>query len=138
MKGQTLTVKKGDLKRNRRLLDVSGMTLGRVSSEIAQVLMGKHKVNFSKNINCGDRVVVVNAGKIKVSGKKFKDKKYYRVSGYMGGLKEESFGSLQGRRPAEAIRRAVGGMLPANKLRKERMSNLYIYAGKEENAKKEG
>lgn len=104
-------------KRTWHLVDVKGQILGRVSTRIARLLMGKDKP-----------VVVINASKIRVTGKKETDKVYYRHSGYPGGLRSETLGELRKRRPEEIIRRAVRGMLPKNKLQKERLKRLQIFA----------
>lgn len=124
MKGQTKAVKKRELEIKEHQIDANGKVLGRLASEIAQILIGKHKTNFSTNQNCGDRVVVSNISKITLSGGKEKKKMYYRVSGFMGGIKKESYEKLVLKKPNEALRKAVWGMLPVNKLRRERINNL--------------
>lgn len=117
------------IERDWHLMDANGKVLGRLATEIAQLLIGKHKANFTPNMNTGDKVVVLNAEKIEVTGKKMTDKVYHRYTGYPGGIKSESLEKLLARKPTEVIKKAVYGMLPKNKLRKQRMSNLYIYAG---------
>lgn len=124
---QTKSVKKKDIKVNWHLVDARDEVLGRMATKIARLLMGKNKQYFSFNQNCGDKVVVVNVSKIKVTGKKKTKKMYYRTSGFMGGLKEESYETLISKKPTEALWKAVYGMLPNNRLRKERMANLYLY-----------
>jgi large subunit ribosomal protein L13 len=119
------------IKRNWQLFDAKDKILGRLASEISQLLLGKQKPTFLPYLDDGDYVVVVNAAKVRVSGKKEKQKKYYRHSGYPGGLKMETLVDLRARKPTEILRRAVLGMLPKNKLRKERMKRLFIYPGEE-------
>jgi len=120
-----------DIVHGWHLLDADNKVLGKIASDIASILIGKNKPAYTPNINVGDNVVVINAEKISVSGNKMKKKIYYRVTGYPGGVKSETLEKLLVRRPTEAVRRAVRGMLPSNKLRKERMNNLYIYKGPE-------
>lgn len=122
-------------KRVWHLVDVKGQILGRVSTRIARLLIGKDKPEFVPYLDLGDYVVVVNAGKIRVTGKKETDKIYYRHSGYPGGLKSETLGELRKRRPEEIIRRAIKGMLPKNKLQKERLKRLHVFAGAEHSFK---
>lgn len=125
----TTTPKKEQLKQDWRLFDAKGKTLGRVASEIAVALLGKDKAIYSPHMNVGSKVVVLNASDVVFTGNKEDKKVYYRHSNYPGGLKSETLGSLHNRKPTEALRRAVQGMLPKNKLRKVRMANLYIYPG---------
>lgn len=113
------------------LLDAGTAPLGRLAVKIANALSGKNKVSRRPNLDDGDFVVVVNAARLVVTGKKEKDKFYYRYSGYPGGLKKESLGHLRARRPEEIIRHAVSGMLPKNKLLDRRLARLKIYAGAE-------
>lgn len=126
---KTTMPKKEDIVPNWHFIDVNGKILGRVASDIATLLMGKHKAEYMSHINVGDKVVVTNASKVAVTGNKMEDKVYKRVSQYPGSVKEENLSSLLDRRPDEVIRRAVKRMLPKNKLVKERINNLYIYAG---------
>ena len=108
-------------------IDAQGKTLGRVASDAAKVILGKHKPTFVKNAVVGEEVVVVNASKIRISGSKKRDKQYVRYSGYPGGKKEESYAMLVARRgESEVIRRAVLGMLPKNKLQAHRIKLLKI------------
>lgn len=118
-----------DIKRGWHLVDVSNQILGRAATRITKFLQGKHKRNFSSNLDSGDYVVVINAKKIRLSGKKTKTKVYTRYSGYPGGLKRETFANLIERKPEEAVRHAVSGMLPKNKLRDRRLSRLFIFEG---------
>lgn len=114
---------------NRRwmVVDAKGQVLGRIASQIAVSLMGKDKRNFAPNIDMGDYVVVVNAAQVKVTGKKEESKVYDRFSGYPGGRDEETLHELRMRKPDDIIRLAVSGMLPKNKLRKDRLARLFIY-----------
>ena len=112
-------------------IDAAGQVLGRVATIVAKNLMGKHKALYTPHLDMGDRVVVINAAEVKVTGTKLKNKIYYRHTGYPHGLRSETLGSLMIRRPEEALRRAVEGMLPKNKLRSRRMVNLRIYAKQE-------
>ncbi len=127
----TKSTKLSDIKRSWHLFDVEGKTLGRVASEIATVLMGKSKPYFVGNLDCGDYIVVINAAKIEVSGKKELKKKYSRHSGYPGGYREESLAELRNRHPEDIIRFAVLGMLPQNKLRDRMLTRLFIFRGVE-------
>jgi len=108
-------------------IDAQGKTLGRVASEAAKILLGKHKATFVKNAVVGEEVTITNASQVRISGAKAKDKQYIRYSGYPGGQKTESYAMLTARRgEAEAIRRAVLGMLPKNKLQTKRIKLLTI------------
>ncbi len=110
------------------VLDAKGQSLGRLASTAATLLRGKHKATFTPHVDTGDFVVIVNASEVAVSGAKPDDKKYYRHSGYPGGLREESFRHLSARRPEEPVRLAVKGMLPKNKLGREMIKKLKIYS----------
>lgn len=126
---KTYSVSKKELSPNWVTFDASGQVLGRLATQVASVLMGKAKSNFTTHINVGDKVIVINAEKIKVTGNKSEAKKYYRHSGYPGGFREETLGSLLERKPEDIIKNAVWGMLPTNKLRAVRFANLYVYKG---------
>ena len=126
---KTYSVKPGDIKREWYIFDADGQVLGRLASEIAKILRGKHKPQFSPHMDTGDFVVVINAEKIKVSGKKLEQKIYYKHSGYLGGLKEQTLEDLLAKRPEEAVNRAVKGMLPHNKLGRVMFKKLKVYAG---------
>lgn len=130
---QTMTqsTKAKDIKRAWHHIDVKDKTLGRVSSEIAQLLMGKGKAYFVRNLDCGDFVVITNAKLVKVTGKKEVQKKYYRHSGYPGGFKEETLKDLRNRKPENVITHAVKGMLPANRLQDKMLTRLFVFAGEE-------
>src|SRR5258706_10032305 len=125
----TKPTKKEEIKREWHHVDVSNKVLGRVSTEIVKLLMGKSKPYFIKNLDCGDYVVVTNAKKIKVTGRKEEKKVYHRHSGYPGGFKSETLKELRQRRPEDILLHAVKGMLPQNKLRATMLKRLYIVAG---------
>ena len=120
-----------DLKPEWHVIDAEGRTLGRLSSEIAVLLQGKHRPFYVPNLNTGDYVIVVNAEKVRVTGKKLEQKKYYRHSGYPGGLKEETLSQLLERTPTRAVKHAVKGMLPKNSVGRQMLSRLKLYAGSE-------
>ncbi len=126
---KTYAVKMSEIQREWRVVDADGATLGRLSTEIASILRGKHRATFSPHLDTGDPVIVVNAAKIKVTGKKLHDKMYVRHSGYPGGFRSENLEKLLARRPEEVIRRAVRGMLPQNRLGEQMIRKLHVYAG---------
>lgn len=128
---KTYAVKISDVQREWRVLDADGATLGRLATQIAVLLRGKHRTSFTPSLDTGDPVIVVNAAKIKVTGNKLKDKMYVRHSGYPGGFRAENLERLLSRRPEEVIRRAVRGMLPQNRLGEQMMRKLHVYAGSE-------
>jgi len=111
------------------LVDAEGRILGRLAAKIAPILMGKHRPTYTPHIDTGDFVVVINAEKIVVTGRKLKNKKYYRASGYPGGLTETPLDELLAKKPAEAVRLAVKRMLPKTKLGRHMFSKLKVYAG---------
>ena len=131
MVSKTKVPKKEEVERKWYLVDAKDKILGRLASKIATILMGKHKPTWAPHIDTGDFVVVVNAEKIKVTGKKLADKKYYRHSGYLGGLKEETLYSLLQKSPETVIKLAVKGMLPHNKLGRKMLKKLKVYRGPE-------
>lgn len=118
-----------EVKRSWHLVDVKGEVLGRVATKIAYLLTGKGKANYSAHMDSGDFVVVVNAEKVTVTGKKETQKLYRSHSGYPGGFKETTFKKLNAEKPTEVIKHAVSGMLPDNRLKKDRLARLKIYAG---------
>ncbi len=126
---KTYAIKASEIQREWRVVDADGATLGRLATEIASLLRGKHRATFSPHLDTGDPVVVVNAAKIKVTGKKLHDKLYIRHSGYPGGFRSETLEKLLARRPEEVIRRAVRGMLPQNRLGEQMIRKLHVYAG---------
>lgn len=123
----TRPTKQSDIHRDWHLIDVKGKTLGRISTQIVNLLMGKSKPYFVRNLDCGDYVVIINAKEIKVTGKKEIQKKYYRHSGYPGGFKVQTFKELKERRPSEIVKHAVKGMLPQNKLRDRMLKRLFVF-----------
>ena len=131
MKKTTQPTKASDIKRTWHLIDIKDKTLGRVSTEIAMLLMGKSKPYFTRNLDCGDYVVIINAKDVKVSGNKEGQKEYYRYSGYPGGLTIETLEKLRARKPEDVIVHAVKGMLPQNKLRATMLKRLYVFTGSE-------
>jgi large subunit ribosomal protein L13 len=128
---KTYVAKPATIDKKWYVVDASGKTLGRLSTVIADALRGKRKPIYTPNIDTGDFVVVVNAEKVVVTGRKAEQKMYYRHSGYPGGIKSETFARLIGRRPEEVLRRAVKGMLPHNKLGAAQLRKLKVYAGPE-------
>lgn len=125
----TYSTKLTDIKREWHLMDAKGKILGRLATEVAQLLMGKGKTCFARNMDCGDFVVVINAEKIEVTGKKEKQKNYYRHSGYPGGLKTIPLERMRREHPERIIEHAVSGMLPQNKLKDEMLQRLKIVVG---------
>ncbi len=126
---KTYSTKKSEIKRNWHVFDASGKTLGRLAAEIAHLLKGKHKPIYSRNLDTGDFVIVVNAAKIRVTGNKPKQKIYYRHSGYPGGLKERTFEQMLEKHPTRVLEHAVKGMLPKNPLGRAMFRKLKVYAG---------
>jgi len=126
---KTYSVKPSDIKREVHVIDAAGKILGHVATEIASLLMGKHKAVFSRNGDVGDIVDVINAEKIQVTGKKAEEKMYYRHSNYPGGLKSINFEGLLRTHPERIIQFAVSGMLPHNHLHDKMMKRLRVYAG---------
>ena len=113
--------------RNWHLVDASGLPIGRLASEIAQILRGKHKPQYAPHLDVGDHVVVINASEIAITSKKPEQKMYHSHSGFPGGIKSESFNSLRQRKPERIIERAVWGMLPKNRLGRSILKKLHIY-----------
>jgi large subunit ribosomal protein L13 len=128
---KTYVAKPREIDKKWYVVDASGQTLGRLSTMVADTLRGKRKPIYTPNIDTGDFVVIVNAEKIVVTGKKAEQKIYWRHSGYPGGIKGESYERLLARRPAEIVRKAVKGMLPHNKLGAAQLRKLKVYAGPE-------
>lgn len=125
---KTYVAKKEDIKRQWYLIDAQGKILGRLASRIAVILRGKHKAIFTPYIDTGDGVIVINASKIKVTGRKLKQKVYRRFSGYPGGLKEVTLETMLRNNPTTVIRLAVGRMLPAGPLGRDTLKKLKVYA----------
>src|SRR5256884_8832457 len=126
---KTWNAKPGELERRWFLVDAEGRTLGRLATQIADTLRGKRKPQYTPHVDTGDFVVVVNADKVAVTGKKLDDKIYYRHSGYPGGLRSRTLREQLDRRPTEVLRKAVKGMLPRNRLARAQLTKLKIYAG---------
>lgn len=118
-----------EIERKWYVVDADGKVLGRVASEIARRLRGKHKPTFCNFQDNGDFIVVINADKVHLTGNKWDDKKYYRHTGYMGGIKEQTAKEVLAKKPEELIRMAVKGMLPKNKLGRKQLKKLKVYAG---------
>ena len=128
---KTFSAKATDIHRDWYIIDATDKILGRLSTEIARRLRGKHKAEYTPHVDTGDYIVVTNAEKVRVTGKKFKDKKYYSHSGFPGGLKTIAFDKLQEKNPARIIELAVKGMLPKNSLGRDMYRKLKVYAGGE-------
>ena len=129
MTTRTYTPRLSEIERRWFVVDANGQTLGRLASQVAQLLAGKHKPTFATHIDTGDHVIVINASRIAVGGDKLTTKVYARHSGYPGGFRQETLGDLLARRPEEVIRRAVKGMLPRNRLGVQQLRKLKVYAG---------
>lgn len=126
---KTYQAKKEDIQHQWYVVDAEGKVLGRLASELAKILRGKNKPIYTPHVDTGDFVVVVNAKKVTLTGKKMKDKIYYRHTGHPGGIREMSAEKLLAKKPAEMIRMAVKGMLPKNSLGRQMLQKLKIYAG---------
>jgi large subunit ribosomal protein L13 len=126
---KTYVAKPSTIQKKWYVVDASGHTLGRLATVVADTLRGKRKPIYTPHIDTGDFVIVVNADKVVVTGKKLEQKRYYRHSGFPGGLKSETLASLLARRPEEVVRRAVRGMLPHNRLGRAQLRKLKVYAG---------
>ena len=124
---KTYVTKQKEIKRDWHLIDLENKILGRQAVKIALLLMGKNKIYFTSHLDCGDYVVVINSSKVSVTGRKESQKKYYRHSGFPGGFKEVPFKKQMEKDPRKIIYHAVSGMLPKNKLRKERLARLKIF-----------
>jgi large subunit ribosomal protein L13 len=126
---RTFSPKAGDIQRQWHVIDASDVVLGRLASQVAILLRGKHKPVFAPHIDTGDFVVVVNAEKVALSGNKLQDKRAYRHSGYPGGIHSVSYGELMAKHPERVIEKAVKGMLPKNSLGRSQLRKLKVYAG---------
>lgn len=127
----TKSTKEKEIKRGWHLVDVSGKVLGRAVPQIIKLVQGKNKVNYVSNLDSGDHVVVINAAKVRVTGKKTLAKEYTNYSGYQGGLSKINFADLLKKDPREIIKRAVSGMLPKNKFRSERLNRVHVFPNAE-------
>lgn len=128
---KTFSAKEADVKRDWYVVDASGKTLGRLASQLAFRLRGKHKPEYTPHVDTGDYIVVVNAEKVAVTGRKVSDKIYYHHTGYIGGLKHITFEQLIDKAPERIIQAAVKGMLPKNRLGRQMLKKLKVYAGPE-------
>lgn len=128
---KTESFRKEDVERKWHVVDAEGKILGRLATEVANVLRGKNKTIFTPHVDTGDFVVVINAAKVKVTGNKLEDKMYYKHSGYIGGLKKENLESMLSRKPEYVIQHAVKGMLPKTKLGRQMIKKLKVYKDSE-------
>ena len=126
---KTFSAKSDEVDRKWYLIDATGKTLGRLAADIASRLRGKHKVEYTPHVDTGDYIVVINAEKIRVTGNKLQDKKYYRYTGYIGNLKSISLEKLLKEKPEKVIQKAVKGMLPRNPLGRKMFSKLKVFSG---------
>ncbi len=131
MMKNTYMQKKEDVKRTWYVIDAEGKSLGRVATEVAKLLRGKHKPTYTPHIDCGDFVIIVNASKVNLTGNKLKDKIYYNHSGYTGGLRERTAEVMLENYPVEMVERAVKGMLPKGRLGRQMFKKLFVYEGAE-------
>lgn len=127
----TYMQKKEDLVRNWYVIDASDKNLGRVATQAAHMLRGKHKATFTPHIDCGDFVIIINANKVNLTGNKLDDKIYYNHSGYTGGLRKRTAREMRDNYPVEMVERAIKGMLPKGRLGRQMYKKLFVYAGSE-------
>lgn len=128
-RSKTYSLSAKDIDKAWHVMDATGQTLGRLSTEVARLLMGKHKPTYSPHLDMGDFVIIVNAERVRVTGKKLDDKVYYRHTGYIGGLKETTLNDMLERNPRRVIELSVRGMLPRNRLSRHLLGHLKVYAG---------
>ncbi len=128
---KTVSANKESVEKKWYIVDVEGLTLGRAASEVARILRGKHKPSFTPHVDCGDYVIVINAEKVRLTGKKWDQKQYIRHTGYPGGQRTATAKVLRDKFPERIFENAVRGMLPKNRLGREIFRNLRVYAGKE-------
>lgn len=128
---KTVSANKATVTKNWVVIDADGATLGRLASKVAFLLRGKHKVDFTPHVDCGDNVIILNAHKIVLTGKKMTDKQYVRHTGYPGGQRFASPAEVLAKKPGAVVERAVKGMLPKNKLGSQLFRNLFVYTGTE-------
>lgn len=126
---KTYTAKKGEYLKNWYIIDAEDEVLGRVASRVASLLRGKHKTNYTPHEDMGDNVIIINSDKVKLTGNKYLQKAYYRHSGYPGGIKQTGFLDMMKKDPTFAMRNAVKGMLPKNRLGRRQLLHVKIYAG---------
>ena len=125
----TYTPKKSEIERTWHLVDAEGLVLGRMATEVAKILRGKHKATFAPHIDTGDHVIVINADKVVLTSGKAERKIVYRHTGFPGGIKSDSYEELLAKKPAEIVRQSIRGMLPKNRLGRQQLSKLQVYAG---------
>ena len=125
----TYTPKASEIERTWYVVDAEGLTLGRMATEVARILRGKHKPTFAPHIDTGDHVIIVNADKVVLTPGKAEAKQVYRHSGYPGGIRSRTYAQLLDTRPQEAVRRTIRGMIPKNRLGRAQLSKLKVYAG---------
>ncbi len=125
----TYTPKASEIERDWFVVDADGMVLGRLATEVARLLRGKHKPTYTPHLDTGDHVIIVNAEKVVLTSGKADSKLVYTHTGYPGGLKTETYGHLMGRKPEDAIRRTVRGMIPKNRLGRQQLTKLKVYTG---------
>lgn len=128
---KTVSANAATVVKNWHVIDAENMVVGRLASRIAMIVRGKHKASFTPHVDCGDKVIVLNADKVRFTGKKMTEKQYIHYTGYPSGQRFVTPQLLLRRKPEEVLRKAVYGMLPGNKLRKQLMKNLFLYAGTE-------
>lgn len=131
MQRQTTIAKANEIQRKWYVIDAAGKPMGRLVSQVAQILIGKNKPIWTPNVDCGDYVIIINAAKVSLSGDKIHNKKYYNVSGYDGGLRTRTAGDMLERFPTEMIQRSVHGMVPKGRLGRQIEKKLFVYAGAE-------
>lgn len=125
----TYSPKASEIRREWHVVDAEGLVLGRMATEVARVLRGKHKPTFAPHLDTGDHVIIVNADKVVLTADKAEKKRVWRHSGYPGGIRSRTYADMLERQPAEAVRRTVRGMLPKNRLGRQQLSKLKVYAG---------
>ena len=129
---KTYSARPADIEKKWILIDAEEVVLGRLAVQVANLLRGKHKTTYTPHMDCGDNVIVINAGKIKLTGKKLSDKIYYRHTGYPGGIKQRTAGEiLAGKQPDRVVRKAIERMVPRGPLGRQQLKNLRVYAGAE-------
>ncbi|MBL4784706.1 MAG: 50S ribosomal protein L13 [Cohaesibacteraceae bacterium] len=131
---KTYSAKPSDIDKKWILIDAEGLVVGRLAAIVATRLRGKHKPTFTPHMDCGDNVIIINAGKIKLTGKKYENKKYYWHTGYPGGIKERTARAIiEGKFPERVMQKAIQRMMPGGPLTRKQLSNLRVYAGNEHN-----
>ena len=126
---RTFSPRARDLTRDWYVVDADGQVLGRMAAQVARILRGKHKPIYAPHVDTGDHVIIINAAKVRLTGRKLEQKVAYRHSGYPGGIKAETFAHLHSRKPEEAVRRSIRGMLPKTRLGRQQLTKLKVYAG---------